>query len=239
MKTIVLSSSSLSISCDKKIRELGFEPVKMPPYKRLQCGVASHPDMLVFFMGDKYLCTSEYYNEAIEIFEKINSLGYTPILCDEIPRDKYPNDVIFNALPLGNLIFGLENNLSLSLKNEAVRIGKTIVNVKQGYTKCSTAKISEKAIITADKGIARAASLNGIDVLTISEGNILLDGYDTGFIGGACGSFDDKIYFCGDISSHPDGNKIKDFCKKHKKTCISLSNEPLFDVGSLFFITKV
>ncbi len=239
MKALVLASSALSPSCEEKLRELGFEPIRIPPYKRLQSGVASHPDMLVFFLGDKYFCTKEYYSDAREIFEQINALGYSPILCDETPSEKYPNDVIFNALPLGNLIFGLENNLSSTLKNKATLWGKKTVNVKQGYTKCSVAKVSENAIITADRGIAKTVALHGIDVLTVSEGHVILDGYNTGFIGGTCGIFEDKIYFCGDLSHHPDCDKIEDFCKNHKKTCISLSNEPLFDVGSLFFIAKV
>lgn len=239
MKTLVLASSALSLSCDEKLRELGFEPIIMPPYKRLQSGVSSHPDMLVFFWGDKYFCTKEYYSEAQEIFKKINALGYSPILCDETPSEKYPNDIIFNALPLGNLIFGLENNLSNALKSEAAIMGKKIVDVKQGYTKCSVAKISENAIITADTGIAKTATAHGIDVLNVSEAHVFLDGYNTGFIGGACGAFQDNIYFCGNLYTHPDGKKIEDFCKRHSKTCISLSNGPLFDVGSLFFIAKV
>ncbi len=239
MKALVLASSALSPSCEEKLRELGFEPIKMPPYKKLQSGVASHPDMLVYFMEDKYFCTKEYYGEAEEIFKRINALGYSPVLCEETPSADYPRDIIFNALPLGNYIFGLLNNISSTLKREAALLAKRIVNVKQGYTKCSVAKISEDAIITADKGIAKTVALHGIDVLTVSEGHVLLDGYNTGFIGGACGTFEDKVYFCGNLEEHPDCDKIEDFCKKHKKSCISLSNEPLFDVGSLFFLAKV
>ena len=239
MKALVLSSSAIPLSCEKTLRELDFLPIKMPPYNRLDAGVSSHPDMLLYFIEDKYFCTKEYYKEAREIFEEINALGYKPVLCDEIPSEKYPHDVIFNALPMGNLIFGLEKSLSSTLKSEAALLGKKIVNVKQGYTKCSVAKICENAIVTADKGIAAAASVHGIDALTIGEGHVTLKGYNTGFIGGSCGVFGDNVYFCGSLESHPDGEKIEDFCKKHKKSCISLSNEPLFDVGSLFFIAKV
>ncbi len=239
MKALVLASSALSYSCEETLKNLDFEPIRMPPYKRLQDGVSTHPDMLVFFMGDKYFCTTEYYNEAKQIFERINALGYSPVLCNEIPSATYPNDIIFNALPLGKLVFGLENSLSSTLKSEVLLEGKKIVNVKQGYTKCSVAKISESAIITSDKGIAKAASQYEIDALTVCEGHVLLDGYSTGFIGGACGTFEDKVYFCGNLRGHPDCDKIEDFCKKHKKSCISLSNEPLFDVGSLFFLPKV
>ena len=239
MKALVLASSALSPSCEKRLTELGFEPIIMPAYQRLQRGVSSHPDMLVFFDGNKFFCTCEYYNEAKFVFSRIEALGYSPVLCDEFPLENYPNDVIFNALMLGDIVFGFEGSLSLTLKQSLASYGKKFVNVKQGYTKCSVAKISESAIITADKGISKVAASNGIDVLTISEGHVELDGYNTGFIGGACGAFGDTVYFCGDLSYHPDADKIEDFCKKHKKSCISLSNEPIFDVGSLFFLSKV
>ena len=99
--------------------------------------------------------------------------------------------------------------------------------------------MSENAIITADEGIAKTAAAHGIDVLKIREGYVDIDGYGYGFIGGASGACDDAVYFCGDILSHPDGQKIADFCEKHSKRCVSLSNDTLFDVGTLFFLTKV
>ena len=211
----------------------------MPSYKRLQAGVASHPDMLVFFCGDSYITTSEYYKEAKDVFEKINSLGYRAILTDELPSADYPNDIIFNALPLGEYVFGLKKNLSRELVKLAESFGMDTVNVHQGYAKCSVCKVSENAIITADSGIAKAAGERGIDVLEIAAGHVRLDGYDCGFIGGASGTDGENVYFCGNVLLHPDGKRIWEFCEKHKKDCVSLSNEPLFDVGTLFFLSKV
>lgn len=239
MKALVLASSALSHECASSLRDLGFEPIIMPEYARLQRGVSSHPDMLAFIYGNKYICTKEYYSIAREIFEKINSLGYSPILTDEIPSEKYPNDILFNALALGDKLFCLEKGISRELIRFAKQNELQIINTNQGYTKCSVCKISDDAIITADKGISELAKSIGIDVLTVSEGHTRLDGYGYGFIGGASGVYEDTVYFCGDISKHPDGKQIVAFCEKHKKVCVSLSNEELFDVGTLFFLTKV
>ena len=239
MKTLVLASSVLSYECASSLRNLGFEPIIMPEYTRLQRGVSSHPDMLAFIYGNKYICTKEYYSIAREIFEKINSLGYSPILTDEIPSEKYPNDILFNVLPLEDKILCLKKGISKKLISFATRNNLQIINTNQGYTKCSVCKISENAIITADKGISELAKSIGIDVLTIREGHVNLDGYGYGFIGGASGVYEDTVYFCGDISKHPDGKQIVAFCEKHKKSCVSLSNEELFDVGTLFFLSKV
>ena len=48
-------------------------------------------------------------------------------------------------------------------------MGYEIINVKQGYAKCSICVVSDNAIITADKGIAKAAIQNRIDVLEITR----------------------------------------------------------------------
>lgn len=239
MKALVLSSTALPQKCVTSLRSLDFEIILMPPYKRLQAPVSSHPDMLTFVLRDKYLCTKEYYNLAKDAFEKINSLGYSPILTDEVPSEKYPSDILFNALTLGDKLLCFESKVSKELIRFAKDNGLQIINTKQGYTKCSVCKISENAIITADKGISEIARANGIDVLLINEGNVKLDGYEYGFIGGASGLFDNTVYFCGDIMKHPNGKEIADFCKKHKKEYICLSNEELFDVGTLFFMQKV
>jgi hypothetical protein len=102
--------------------------------------------------------------------------------------------------------------------------------------------VSENAVITADKNIARTAEAAGADALLISTApeKIRLDGYDYGFIGGASGMLEDTVYFTGDISSHPDAERIAEFCKAHKKKkMISLSKETLCDVGGIFFFPRV
>ena len=239
MKTLVLSSSALGEKERASLSSIGFEVLLMPPYNRLQKGVSSHPDMLLFLNESSYVTTKEYYSIAKNVFDKINSFGYTPILTNEIPEEKYPLDILFNALILNNKIFCFEKSLSNEIKKIAAKKGFEIINVRQGYTKCSVCKVSENAIITADTGIADVATKHGIDVLKICDGHVGIDGYNTGFIGGASGEFEEVVYFCGNVLSHPDGEKIEDFCKKHNKKCVSLSNEPLFDVGTLFFLRKV
>ena len=56
-----------------------------------------------------------------------------------------------------------------------------------------------------------------------------------GFIGGACGYCDGSLYFSGDLRHHPDGDRIESFCKGLGVDAVSLSDEPLKDVGSIFF----
>ena len=94
-------------------------------------------------------------------------------------------------------------------------------------------------IVTADSGIADAAKARGVSVLRIRPGFIELPGYDYGFIGGTAFLFGDTLCFAGDLSTHPDGGAIADFCKMNGVTAHSLVKEmPLRDLGFLKYNEK-
>ena len=108
----------------------------------------------------------------------------------------------------------------------------TRIDVPQGFTKCSVCVVSDEAIITADDVIARRASKAGIDVLHIAPGMIRLEGFDTGFIGGA--SFllnEDTLAFTGTLDGHTDKDRITAFLRKHAVRPVYLTKAPVFDIG--------
>ena len=171
---------------------------------------------------------------VIDNIAKIGCLSLS--VSNEKWSQDYPNDVLFNACIVGNKLICNKKTVSNNILSAASEHGYEIINVNQGYTKCSICPVSDNAIITADKCIASACKKNGIDVLLISEGHISLLPYNFGFIGGTSGVYRDSVYFCGALTSHPDGDKITDFCIKHGKKAVSLSKGDLEDVGSIFFI---
>ena len=109
-----------------------------------------------------------------------------------------------------------------------------MIGCRQGYTKCSTVVVDSRSLITADQGIAAACSkAEDLDVLLVQEGHVALEGYDTGFIGGASGRVGDEIIFNGDLSAHPDFQKIKDFIEERGLECKWLPEYPLTDIGTI------
>ena len=84
--------------------------------------------------------------------------------------------------------------------------------------------------------MSRALSNCGIKVTKIQNGAIALPPYEYGFIGGAAGVFKDKVYFSGNVERHPDGKRIIDAITGEGFVPISLSDEPLADVGRIIFI---
>ena len=217
---------------------LGYHPLRLPPHPSLPTPIASHPDMLLFFAPDAILCTVSYARIAHKELQQISMHLQKPIVTiDEDYGSMYPHDVLLNAAVVGRHL--LCNPKSVSATPLSI-YAESIVAVRQGYTKCATLPVGKNALITADPSIATAAGRFGIEVLQIAQGAIRLVGYDYGFIGG-CASFSpykttDTIFFCGDVSLHPNAESIRDFCIRHGYRTHSLGKDPLTDVGTLFLI---
>ncbi len=112
--------------------------------------------------------------------------------------------------------------------------GMTILHTNQGYAKCACAVVGENAIITADPSIIRLCRAEGIDVLPVSQGDIALDGYPYGFIGGCCGMLDPHtLAFSGNIALHRDYHNIRSFARNYGISLYSLTNTPLYDIGGI------
>lgn len=218
---------------------LGFELLFVPESKRLDKPVSAHPDMRFFALGKKIFISENEKTELACITERLEDLGYETALSSAALSKKYPHDIAFNCFTVGKYLFGNLPFLAPEILEEAKKEGYTLVSVKQGYSKCSTVIVNENSIITADPSIYTAAAKAGIDTLFINnpEGAINLSGYSCGFIGGASGVFGDTVYFCGNIDLHPSEKAIKDFCERKNKAVLSLSKEPLYDLGSILFFT--
>ncbi len=229
MKALV--SSDMSLKCRKGLEGLGVTPIPIPSFKKLARPIESHPDILLFGLKDGSILTGrEYYENNRPFFD---SHRINIILDEKTPQGEYPQDVLFDALAIGSRLYGKERFVSEKLLSRY----DAFIPVKQGYARCSVALLSESCAVTADKGLYKALTKSGLDVLLISSGNIALEGYSFGFIGGAGGRIKDDTYvFFGDLLSHPDGERIRSFASEHKINAVSLSDEPLSDHGGLLII---
>lgn len=231
---LAVTDPRMPCSAKAKLKEIS-EVIELPPFSALDSRVASHPDMLLFRLGDKLFVCEEYYKEAKEIIDKIiKSASLKLVLTEDRFGNIYPDDIKFNAFVLNNTIIGNIENISKEIKKYSVGLGLMTTDVKQGYAKCSTV-VLENAIITADTGIYNAARKLGAKALLVSPGGISLDGYNCGFIGGVSGVWEKRVFFCGDITKHPDHTIISEFCVERGYEIISLSDEPLYDVGTILF----
>ena len=193
-------------------------------HTNLQKGVASHPDMTITPIGEKFVCCPESY----EYYEKF--LHNRLIMGARKLSSHYPNDVAYNVLIYKNKAFAKEESIDEVVLEELKKRKIELINVSQGYAKCSCA-VCENGVITADDGIFEKLIENDIKALKITPGYVTLHGYDYGFIGGASGMIDGKLTFFGDVSQHPDFDKICKFCDFDY-----VNDLPLTDVGTIFCI---
>ena len=221
----------LSQNADKRIHDAlkqeGFEALPLAPFDVLSNPVDTHADMLLLSVGDVVFVHKDYKID-LSTFKNV-------IQIDEPMGAKYPNDILLNIAIVGKNVFANTKYASKTVLEYLQKHGFCVHHVAQGYTHCSTCIVGENAIITADSSIIEAAKKVGVDALKIDEGHISLPPYNHGFIGGACGLHADKIYFCGSLDCHPNGNEIRDFCLKHGKIAIALANIPLTDIGGILF----
>lgn len=214
----------------------GFTVISMPPASYLQTGVASHTDMLLFIGFGQLFCHATYYSSNKALIDMIASEASLSLcISSEPPGKNYPYDVLFNACLIGKKLICNKKTVSKLLLDAARADRCEIIHVSQGYTKCTVCTVSDSAIITSDRAISNTCREFGIDVLTVTDGQILLPPYEFGFIGGASGVCGKTVYFCGDIDSHPDADAIKHFCHKHERSVVALSRDSLLDVGTIIF----
>jgi hypothetical protein len=203
--------------------------------KTLPSPIASHTDMLLFALKDRIFVSEKYLSEAGISFPDLKN---KITVIKETQGDCYPSDALLNGLVIGNRLFCKRESFSNEAREYAKECGLEIIFVRQGYPACTVLKVSDSAAITADPGMKRALEKEGISVLNIENGSILLFPYEYGFIGGAAGVFGDTVYFLGNLSSHPQYENIIRFITDNKMKVISLSDEPLADLGGILFIEE-
>lgn len=215
------------------LSKLNCNIIKCVPSPKLYDAICGHPDILLHFTDNN---TVIIHKDTTENFEaSLSSLKLKVIRSEKALIDKYPEDIILNGVNTNKLFMhNLANTDPLLLERVT---GKTLINVKQGYTKCSTVILNDNAFITSDNSIYKALSSNDCDVLLIKPGNISLPGLNYGFIGGTCGMFDSNtLVFYGSLEYHPEKQEIINFLHKYNINPVYLSNGPLVDRGSIFFI---
>jgi len=207
------------------------------PSAHVYNSISTHPDIFIFQVDKKNLIVSE--NISKTLFDKLLEYNINTIKAGSFPTGKYPSSAILNAAKVGNYLIHNTEYTDTVILTFSQQQNFSIINVNQGYSRCSIVPISSNALITPDKGIANKSIARGIKVLLIRPEHVILNGQKYGFIGGASGTFiDGTTVFLGDITKHPDFPEIDAFFKKLKQSYIYLKGLPLIDAGSLIFVEK-
>ena len=214
--------------------ELSVKVVDTTRNEILEAPVSYHADILANYVSNNTFLTDYRQSELIE-FVKSNG-GITKTI-DNI-KSPYPNDCLLNFADIGDYIICNKSILTKDIVD--LLPNKQIIDVKQGYSKCSVCIVKHNTIITDDISIYNAISqYDNIKSLLVEKGSVHIEKYGYGFIGGCCGLVDkDVLLFNGDLSTHTDFDKIKNFLYDNGVKYIDIKGKPLTDIGSIVPITE-
>ena len=242
-KTVYLSAIA-EVELKDYLCGRGFKISEFGPIEGLSEGIACHPDLVFcrLFYGDTtaFESTSPLQSSS-DCFVSAMGLSGPGLFCGDEShlKPQYPGDVLYNACSTGKYFLHNLKYTAPELLEAARSAGLELIDIPQGYAKCSIAVVSETAIITYDRGIAATIKAAGgiLDVLLIEPGHIELPGYSTGFIGGCTGLdyIHNELIINGDLSLHPDGDRIREFVESHGVTVRDFPGRPLTDIGSIIF----
>lgn len=225
----VIVAENFPEKAGEKLKKYG-EVVRTRANKNLLRGLDSHTDILVHPLPSGELVVDrenlEYYKN---IFPDKKVLPSSSILSKDYPKDVPLNAFTFKNYFIHNLKF-TDKVLLDYYKNS----GYQMIDIKQGYGKCSSL-VTEDFIITSDGGIYERLR-DFIPIYKIKHGEIRLQNFNYGFIGGASGVLDKKIFFTGDFSNHSSHEEILKIIKKYGYEIDILSKDPIEDFGSIYFI---
>ena len=236
MRKIVFVDYRISAAAVESLERRGFYTVTLPPYARLGAAVNAHTDMLLLKIGRDYFAYADYVERAPHVFDELYASGDVRIhFVEGDVADRYPRDCGLNVLVMGNDAFFNPKAINPYVLDFLHSGGYTLHGVRQGYPACTTLKLDLENAITSDAGMARALTAAGKHVTLIDSGNILLPPHKYGFIGGTAGITDGTVYFSGKIEAHPCFSQIEAAIQISGLKYISLTDEPLLDVGGLLF----
>jgi hypothetical protein len=232
MNTVCLSENANKL-LKNNLRAKGYELIEIRSTEAVYDAVSSHADIYLCRLPGEIivapvqlpLIEEELLRCQVNFLSGVSALGL-----------KYPFNVGFNAAWVGNYLIHNTRHSDSVLLARAENAGLKLLQVKQGYTKCSITVVDENSVITSDQGLETSLRRHGIRVLLISPGHVSLPGFPYGFLGGASGRLKDEIIFNGDLTRHPDFERIVTFIEERGLKPVWFSEYPLEDIGSIIQI---
>lgn len=218
------------------LEKLNINPIIVPKTSNVYDAIDGHPDIQLNILKNnsshKIIIHKDICSDFIENLNK-NHIEY--IVSKNSLSHTYPGDIILNAVILDNyFIHTLKYTDQNLLKSQE---GKTLINIPQGYSKCSVLPVRENALITSDKGIVNSLKDYGFDILLIPPSDILLPSLNYGFIGGTGGMISqDRMAFFGELEHYRYGEEVKSFLYKYDVEPVPLRKGKLIDRGSLLIL---
>lgn len=225
MKQCIINTSDTDVIAE--FIKSGYACYPVITSNRVSAPICAHSDVLYQKIDANTIIISACQIANKEMLERA---GYNVMIYDNL-NSGYKDECKLNFIINGTTI--IHNPKTSAVNQLDIFNDYRKIEVRQGYTKCSTIAVNENAYITDDSNIYHRLIKNDIDCLLINKGEINLDGYDYGFIGGAAVKLDkNHILFLGDFKNKSDRLSVTNFLKKYDIEPLFIKNKQLNDIGS-------
>ncbi|MGL4850008.1 MAG: DUF6873 family GME fold protein [Clostridium sp.] len=215
------------------LKNLNLEIIKIPKCDLVYNAINGHVDIQMAILDKEKSLILLQKDIPKAFLEHLDSLNISYILSENSLEKDYPNNIFLNALITNTFLLHNLNFTDSKLLKYFSNL--SFLDTKQGYTNCSVLKVSDTAFITSDTKIYESLLNEGFHVLKVPPGDILLEDFDYGFIGGVGGLVNPHtMVFFGSLNYYKHGAEIKEFLMNHNVTPIFLKDGPLTDRGSIF-----
>lgn len=230
--SLVVVDYRINPNVEENIKKEGIECIKTVRCPELYEAVDGHPDMLMLHIGGNRIVL------APNVFDSIAPIlvkkGFAVTKGATWLVRNYPGDIAYNVLRMENLAFHNIKYTDAEVIKELEKENVTLINVTQGYTKCSVCIIDSRTAITSDMKLAKTMEKYGIESFLIKPGGIDLKNLNYGFIGGASGLLSKKqIAFTGSLDGLQDSSRLTKYLDEKGFELKILSEERLADYGSI------
>ncbi|NLM05993.1 MAG: hypothetical protein GX219_03625 [Tissierellia bacterium] len=216
----------------EKLAYLGFRTYKTIGLSELDERVKYHTDLQCHLLANGVIVVAPVvYNYYKDILSQEN---ISVIKGDTNPRSPYPYDILYNIKAFESFIMGRLDHIDQSLLNTYKELNYETINVTQGYTGCSILTDGKTFAISSDKKILESLKERGLSTLEIGRGDVHLEGFKHGFIGGASGYFEGTVYFTGRFSKEREVI-VERFLRDLDIDFLYLSDGKIVDLGGMYF----
>lgn len=237
MKKLIIDNRMRAIE-KGKLKELGYRLIEINSNKKLYPEISSHTDIFCTKIKNNLIIeTSQYDLIKNNIINEIDVIKGNSIV-----ENNYPQDIKYNVCILGKYAIHNFNYTDSRIKEILQKEKYNLINVKQGYTKCSIAVIDENSIIISDKGLYEELKQYNFDILFLNYKlniKLLNEGKFSsmnGFVGGAISRIGDNIFISGNLNEIDRKNEIRNFIQKRNLHIISFKDLDVIDYGGIIEI---
>lgn len=193
--------------------------------------ISGHPDIFIYQDNNQLVIAP---NAPVELFEFLENHNIIYVRGKREVGDELYNSVQYNCLSTPDYVFHKQEYTDPAILG--INKDKEFIPLPQAYTRCSLVHLCENNYLTSDRGIERVLIEKGLSCFYFNPEEITIRDHDNGFIGGAVGIRDKRIFFNGNVELHADGQRLKEHLLNLGLEIVNLSDQYLYDGGCIFFV---